>query len=888
MRRVTVALGVLWGLSACKAHFEPLPPRTGGITTRTLQFTSGLRVVVEPDLGSKRVAFALLVGAGSAQDPAGKEGLAHFLEHLAFRSKPADRLSAWDELDFAGLASSGSSHANATTRRDSTTYLGIAPASSAAQVLPLMASLVVQPLRGVDDTTIEVERGVVLAERYTTDPTAGGALADALIQATLPAGARRVEGGEGASLARITRADLEAFRYQHYQPANTVLVIVGDLTDAQVSALVNAAFPREWLTADTPVSPRSGAAVAQAPLPGPAPRGDRPLVEARVKHRHLFVAWALPGLAHPAGPAMRLLRDNLDRRLERPKGVRALDVTLYPDVGVSLLVVEAELKDDAKPDEVRDALWKLELNALFDFRGWARPSPRAWFDEQRLLERADEHALAVFATGRPRPFSEGPTPEGRAALEAFTKSGFSWGHSREVLAVPFVRTTPPPDKPTPVVALPRRPTAVDAAALAQVALGPPVSQVQRFTLENGLEVLLSRRSQVPVVGVSLGLPGRAGHADRGVAALFGYALRYDVDEHTARLYRPSIEVGADATVVHQATSSEQLPVLLELLAHNLPPQPGWFEVDAIEDVVDELQDWAEELPADEREVLAERRSLASRVMPARSSEVPVTLDELKGLSRGTVFDFIDVAYRPNGAWLVIDGDIDLEPTAQVVRALFSGWRKVAEPLPPRGDPGPVPARPKGVTVVENQDAAVTQVRFACRVPFGDTQVVGGVALLEHALEAWFEDELRRELGLTYGVHVSTTRHAFEDNLLVMSMALNPGNQQAALRRFLARLAELDGAVWEPQRVDLARWHVAKEGIGEALTSSALAYQVAADGAAGVPADEVLARPAALAKAPLRFVDDAWALCNDTFVLEVDGERSSLQKALNDAGLPPAR
>src|SRR4051812_14334963 len=78
--------------SACNR--APAPATHAGVVVRDVQlpvrdlrFPSGLRVIIEEDHRSPVAALVALVGTGSADDPPGKEGLAHFVEHLSFRSK---------------------------------------------------------------------------------------------------------------------------------------------------------------------------------------------------------------------------------------------------------------------------------------------------------------------------------------------------------------------------------------------------------------------------------------------------------------------------------------------------------------------------------------------------------------------------------------------------------------------------------------------------------------------------------------------------------------------------------------------------------------------------------------------------------------------------------
>jgi zinc protease len=52
---------------------------------------SGLRVIVERAPGSQVAGVTTVVGAGSRQDPPGREGLAHLVEHLTFRAQAGDQ-----------------------------------------------------------------------------------------------------------------------------------------------------------------------------------------------------------------------------------------------------------------------------------------------------------------------------------------------------------------------------------------------------------------------------------------------------------------------------------------------------------------------------------------------------------------------------------------------------------------------------------------------------------------------------------------------------------------------------------------------------------------------------------------------------------------------------
>jgi predicted Zn-dependent peptidase len=266
-------------------------------------------------------------------------------------------------------------------------------------------------------------------------------------------------------------------------------------------------------------------------------------------------------------------------------------------------------------------------------------------------------------------------------------------------------------------------------------------------------------------------------------------------------------------------------------------------------------------------------------MPPGSAALPLAPSQLKTLSRWPFADFVTRAWNPDGAALVIDGSLSLSMTEDLVREIFEPWEgRSPQPVHPRPVAPPHDASPK---VIENQDAAVTTVRMACRLPPGldakGLDPLAGNVLLAQALETTLDDDLRQSRGVTYGVSVDTTRFLTEDNALTVQVRLDPRDRQQAARLLLERLASLDGLLWSERDVDRARWHVAKERLGTTLDSEAVAAWLASVGAAGVPVQAVF--PKALASAPVHVVDDAWAACVETLAVELEGERSSLEALL---------
>jgi hypothetical protein len=94
-RRLIFALAALVGVT-CGTAGTPPPLHLLPVKEHTLP--SGLRVVIEQDETSGVAGVVLTVDVGSVDDPPGKHGLAHTLEHLVFRAPDANGDSMFSRL----------------------------------------------------------------------------------------------------------------------------------------------------------------------------------------------------------------------------------------------------------------------------------------------------------------------------------------------------------------------------------------------------------------------------------------------------------------------------------------------------------------------------------------------------------------------------------------------------------------------------------------------------------------------------------------------------------------------------------------------------------------------------------------------------------------------
>ena len=293
-----LAAGVLASLSLTWAGCATLPQR-GQVVMRDVSFplrdfrmASGLRVVVERDARSPVVAVVAVVGAGGSSDPGGKEGLAHLVEHLAFRSHPAGGPSV-----SARLESSGAGHFNASTSLDYTAYETLAPKEALATLVKLEGQRLSAPISGVSPEVFAVEREVVRNElRQRNETGYVGQVFSWVHAASYPAGdpySRPVVGSH-ASLTALTLADAQRFARTHYRPENVTLVIAGDVDLAEVEAILTQNLPPAWVGTGAPLAPDTRLpANPVAPVPVPVAK-TMPVYAAAVPSPELYLSWVLP------------------------------------------------------------------------------------------------------------------------------------------------------------------------------------------------------------------------------------------------------------------------------------------------------------------------------------------------------------------------------------------------------------------------------------------------------------------------------------------------------------------------------------------------------------------------------------------------------------------
>ncbi|MBD2179617.1 insulinase family protein [Planktothrix sp. FACHB-1355] len=277
-----------------------IQPYLDRVMQRVTEFRldNGMKFIVLERHQAPVVSFLTYADVGGANEPDGKTGVAHFLEHLAFKGttrigtknyaaeKPLlddlDKLSqqiqaakaTGKEAEVAQLQDqfkkveaqaaelvkqnefgriveqAGGEGLNATTSTDATRYFYSFPSNK----LELWMSL--ESERFLDPVMREFykEKDVILEERrLRVDNSPIGKMLEAFIDTAYKVHPyRRPVIGYDGDIRNLTREDVQEFFDTHYVPSKLTIAIVGDVNPAQVKKLAETYFGRYKAKPTTP------------------------------------------------------------------------------------------------------------------------------------------------------------------------------------------------------------------------------------------------------------------------------------------------------------------------------------------------------------------------------------------------------------------------------------------------------------------------------------------------------------------------------------------------------------------------------------------------------------------------------------------------------------
>lgn len=224
MRGLIVALSVLM--------MAVMPARAGEDMVTTFTLDNGLEVVVIEDRRAPVVQHMMWYRAGSADEPPGVSGIAHFLEHLMFKGT-----KTMEPGEFSSVVARNGGRDNAFTSFDFTGYFQ----RVAADRLGLMMEMEADRMINLDLPLEEVlsERKVIIEERNQVVENNPSALFREQLRAMLYLNHRYGAPiiGWQHEMSVLEKEDALEFYRQFYGPNNAVLIVAGDVDPDEVLTL---------------------------------------------------------------------------------------------------------------------------------------------------------------------------------------------------------------------------------------------------------------------------------------------------------------------------------------------------------------------------------------------------------------------------------------------------------------------------------------------------------------------------------------------------------------------------------------------------------------------------------------------------------------------------
>src|SRR5262245_27230834 len=208
-------------------------------TVNTFTLGNGMQVVVIEDHRVPVVTHMVWYRAGAAEDPWGSSGIAHFLEHLMFKS--TGKLKSGE---FSRTITRLGGRDTATTTPDTTSYYQRVAKEHLRAVMELEADRMAN-LR-LNEDEVKTERDVILSERRSNvDGNPLSLLSEqmlAVLYHNHPYGRPSI--GWEHEMAKLSRQDAMSFYKRYYAPNNAILVVAGDVTPEEVKLLAAATYGR--------------------------------------------------------------------------------------------------------------------------------------------------------------------------------------------------------------------------------------------------------------------------------------------------------------------------------------------------------------------------------------------------------------------------------------------------------------------------------------------------------------------------------------------------------------------------------------------------------------------------------------------------------------------
>lgn len=748
---------------------------------------NGLTVLTKEVKTAPVVTVQIWYRVGSQNEKTGLTGISHQLEHLLFKG------TTERPIQFGRLFSALGSNFNAFTSYDMTAYFGTVGSDKLEALLQLEADRMVNTVAGEDE--LKSERTVVLSELDGGNNNPGTRLYRQLMLAAIPDSSYRWPViGYRPDVENYTVEDIQNYYRTFYRPDNATLVIVGNFDTEDTIKKVREIYgaiaappkPKVLITPEAQKNkPEPPAVITEQPIRLKEP-GSVPFLQAvypnlpKINGEDVVAIDVMDSIL-TSGRSSRLNQALVETGLA--SGVSGSSSSMMetgwyfmsatPTEGKSLEELDRLLLDEVDklqtqpitPQELERAknsmrasyiLGNRDINSQAIQIGYNQTVAGDYRFSDRYLSRLEQVTASDVK---------------RVAKKYLQRERRVVGYFEPSVITAQAGTTPTNAHASNTFnpSVPVDPAEVakylPASALITKAAVPPQVQPDRFTLNNGLKVLLLRDSSTPTVNLVGEIGAGSGFdavAKAGLAGITAQNLTNGTTTKTALELAARLEnrgaslgfsAGRESVGIGGIALSQDLPLVIDQLADLL--QNATFPAKEFDlNLQRNLQSLKSELDNPSSLV---RRIFQSTLYPEGHPFKPMRTEEtLKSLKREDLINFYQTYYRPDTTTLTLMGDFEPTEVRKLLEEKLGNWEasgqapkfqypKIPNLTATNEKQATLAGKTQAVTIIGHPSISRSDQQYYPALLLN--QVLGGDTLASR-----LGTEIRDRLGLTYGIY----------------------------------------------------------------------------------------------------------------------------------------
>jgi zinc protease len=812
-------------------------------------------------------------------------GISHQLEHLLFKgthSRP---------IQFGRLFSALGSNSNAFTSYDMTAYFGTVSSDKLEALLTLEADRMRHAL--IDDEQLESEKRVVISELQGYDNSPDYRLSEAVMRQAFPNHPYGLPvGGTKAEVEKFTVEKVREYYERYYSPENAVLSVTGDFDPIKLQQLVRQTFGQvptkqatvldieaQQRTLEKNQFSRDSKSHAEAIDPKNAANPEQPKVHLQQPGSSALIesVYPIPDALHSDVPAL----DVMDAILSVGRNSRFFETLIEPglashvgsysasliepgwyDVSVTLnpgqtletvdrvllKTIRAIQSEPVSPDELQRAKTQLIAHFVMSNRDIDSQAGQLAYNQvvtgdysfsDRYLQRIEQVTAADVQRVAQTYLDTAHRTVGYFEPTQMTGEGVPGGVSSQQTTENFS----PGEPVDPAVVAQYLPT-IGAAPISKSQALP-----EKFTLENGLQVLLLSDHSSPTVTLNGHIPAGNGYdlqAKAGVASLTAETLMGGTQTQDARSLAKVLEdrgASLDFSSFREGVEIEghalaaDLDILLKTLANVL--QDAVFPDAELElsrqQAISSLQ-----MELDDPARLGRRVLQQKLYPPDHPFHIFPTIESVKSITRADVLEFYRQRYSPQNTVLTLVGDFDSAQVRSQLKDVLGNWSvKAGQPLAVVKAELPenlqrvqesLPGKTQAVTYMGYPGIERRDPRFYAALVLN--QILGG-----DTLSSRLGTEIRDRQGLTYGIY-SYFAAGQMAGPFVIEMQTSPEDTEKAIQSTLALLHQLRKSGVSEAELNTAKRSIANSYPVELASLDIVAQRILANAVDGASIEEI--------------------------------------------------